>query len=91
MKGSNMRIYWVKSKYGGNYRACLNKQGNGPALAILMQNPYGRKFWEIEIDGIGIQDRAGNDCFSLSIAKQLAESLIDFSTIDQEVLERFAA
>ena len=59
----------------GFYRVDTEKEHNGrnvyPTVATIEQNSYGRKLWQVNIEGRGrLVDSNGFDCFTLAIAKQ---------------------
>ena len=59
----------------GFYRVETEKEHNGrkvfPCVATIEQRNDGRKLWQVNVCGKGVlQDRTGNDCFSLAIAKK---------------------
>ena len=62
-------IKWEKSADG-----CYVGRINGALQFRLIRNDYGRKFWQVErASGVRVLDISGNDCFSLAIAKNVAE------------------
>lgn len=45
-----------------------------PCFATIQKTSYGRKLWQVDIEGKGrLSDYQGNDCFSLVLAKGLVK------------------
>lgn len=65
--------------YDGCYHAFSQ---DNELLAVIEQNPYGRRLWGIELPGIGTITYGNCDCFTFQLAKQIVRQRIRTNDMD---------